>query len=177
MKKTLFSIAMVAVLLLSACGGKTAGGTAASGSPVQITYMEWGDPAELDVWKAIVSDFEAANPNIKVTVDVSDWDSYWTKLKTLLAANTPPDVFAMDAPLYLDYQSRGVLLNLQPYIDSNPGMLDGLFPNTLTAYQTPDGYFGLPRDDPCYPELWQPFGAVRPNIQALGFLRVRCQIY
>jgi multiple sugar transport system substrate-binding protein len=52
----------------------------------------------------------------------------------------------MDAPLYLDYQSRGVLLNIQPYIDSNPGMLDGLFPNTLTAYQTPDGYFGLPRD-------------------------------
>ena len=108
--------------------------------------MEWGDPAELDVWKAIVADFEAANPNIKVNVEVSDWDSYWTKLKTLLAANTPPDVFAMDAPLYLDYQSRGVLLNLQPYIDSNPGMLDGLFPNTLTAYQTPDGYFGLPRD-------------------------------
>ncbi|MGZ6346642.1 MAG: ABC transporter substrate-binding protein, partial [Anaerolineales bacterium] len=115
-------------------------------SPVQITYMEWGDPAELDVWKAIVTDFEAANPNIKVNVEVSDWDTYWTKLKTLLAANTPPDVFAMDAPLYLDYQSRGVLLNLQPYIDSNPGMLDGLFPNTLTAYQTPDGYFGMPRD-------------------------------
>ena len=82
---------------------------------MQITYMEWGDPAELDVWKAIVSDFEAANPNIKVDVQVSDWDSYWTKLKTLLAANTPPDVFAMDAPLFMDYQSRGVLLNLQPY--------------------------------------------------------------
>jgi multiple sugar transport system substrate-binding protein len=146
MKKILFSLVMVAVLLLSACGGKTAGGNANNGSPVQITYMEWGDPAELDVWNAIVSDFEAANPNIKVNVDVSDWDSYWTKLKTLLAASTPPDVFAMDAPLYLDYQSRGVLLNIQPYIDSNPGMLDGLFPNTLTAYQTPDGYFGLPRD-------------------------------
>jgi multiple sugar transport system substrate-binding protein len=146
MKKILFSLAMVAILLLSACGGKTTGNNATNNSPVQITYMEWGDPAELSVWKAIVADFEAANPNIKVNVDVSDWDSYWTKLKTLLAANTPPDVFAMDAPLYLDYQSRGVLLNLQPYIDSNPGMLDGLFPNTLTAYQTPDGYFGLPRD-------------------------------
>jgi multiple sugar transport system substrate-binding protein len=154
MKKTLFSIVMMAVLLLSACGGKQAtttpgagsAGSAGSGAPVQITYMEWGDPAELDVWKAIVADFEAANPNIKVNVDVSDWDSYWTKLKTLLAANTPPDVFAMDAPLYLDYQSRGVLLNLQPFIDKNPSMLDGLFPNTLTAYKTPDGYFGLPRD-------------------------------
>ena len=98
------------------------------------------------VKKEQAADFEAANPGVKVNVDVSDWDSYWTKLKTLLAANTPPDVFAMDAPLYPDYQSRGVLLNLQPYIDKNPGMLDGLFPNTLEAYKTPQGYFGLPRD-------------------------------
>jgi multiple sugar transport system substrate-binding protein len=154
MKKFLF-VFVVGSLLLAACGGakppaaSTAPAStqpAAGGAPVQITYMEWGDPAELDVWKAIVSDFEAANPNIKVDVQVSDWDSYWTKLKTLLAANTPPDVFAMDAPLFMDYQSRGVLLNLQPYIDKNPGMLDGLYPNTLTAYQSPDGYFGLPRD-------------------------------
>ncbi len=154
MKKFLF-VVVTASLLLAACGGGGAPAAtqapasnppAAGGAPVQITYMEWGDPAELDVWKAIVSDFEAANPNIKVDVQVSDWDSYWTKLKTLLAANTPPDVFAMDAPLFKDYQSRGVLLNLQPYIDKNPGMLDGLYPNTLTAYQSPDGYFGLPRD-------------------------------
>ncbi len=143
MKRTLFSLIMVAALLLTACGAKGGGQT---GGKTEITYMEWGDPAELDVWKAIVADFEAANPTIQVNVEVSDWDSYWTKVKTLLAANTPPDVFAMDAPLYLDYQSRGSLLNLQPYIDKNPGMLDGLFANTLTAYQTPEGYFGLPRD-------------------------------
>ncbi len=162
MKTRLLILVVVVSLIMTACGGGTAsavtaapvsnqpatGSTepAAAAAPVQITYMEWGDPAELDVWKAIVSDFEAANPNIKVDVQVSDWDSYWTKLKTLLAANTPPDVFAMDAPLFLDYKTRDVLLNLQPFIDKNPGMLDGLYPNTLTAYQSPDGYFGLPRD-------------------------------
>ena len=139
MKKVLFSLAMVAILLLSACGGKTSGIT-------QLSFMMFGDPAELTVWKQIVTDFEAINPTIAISVEVSDWDSYWTKLKTLLAANTPPDMFAIDAPLYLDYQSKGVLLNLQPYIDANPGMLDGLYPQTLQAYQTPDGYFGLPRD-------------------------------
>ncbi|MGZ6347691.1 MAG: ABC transporter substrate-binding protein, partial [Anaerolineales bacterium] len=141
MKKIAFSLIMVAVLLLTACGAKTA-----NGSPAQLSFMMWGDPAELTVWNQIVKDFEAANPNITVSVEVSDWDSYWTKLKTLLAAKTPPDMFAIDAPLYLDYQSKGVLLNLQPYLDKNPGMLDGLYPQTLQAYQTPQGYFGLPRD-------------------------------
>jgi multiple sugar transport system substrate-binding protein len=149
MKNRLFVLVLVLGMLLAACGGGAAPAAtqpAASNAPVTISMMMWGDPAELDVWKQIVADFHTANPNITVNVDVSDWDSYWTKLKTLLSAGTPPDVFAMDAPLYLDYQSRGVLLNLQPYLDKNPDMLKGVYPQTLEAYKTPDGMYGLPRD-------------------------------
>jgi multiple sugar transport system substrate-binding protein len=146
----ILSVLVIASLMLAACGGGAAppaGNESAGGSePVTISMMMWGDPAELEVWNQIVADFHQANPNITVKVEVSDWDSYWTKLKTMLSANTPPDVFAMDAPLYLDYQSRGVLLNLQPYLDKNPDMLKGVYPQTLEAYKTPDGMFGLPRD-------------------------------
>jgi multiple sugar transport system substrate-binding protein len=52
----------------------------------------------------------------------------------------------MDAPYYLDWQSRGALLNLKPYIDQTSGFLDNFYPQTLKAYQLPDGYYGLPRD-------------------------------
>jgi multiple sugar transport system substrate-binding protein len=154
MKSKLFALLVLASLLLAACGGQqptaapttapTAG--SAASAPVEITFSMWGAPEELAVWNQIVADFEAANPSIKVNVEVSDWDSYWDKLKTQLAAGTPPDVFAMDAPLYLDYQSRGVLLNIQPYLDKNPDMLKDVYPQTLEAYKTPDGYYGLPRD-------------------------------
>ena len=144
MKNRLLVLVMVVSLLLTACGGAQA--PASSNEPVTISMMMWGDPAELEVWNKIVTDFHQAKPNITVKVEVSDWDSYWTKLKTLLSAGTPPDVFAMDAPLYLDYQSRGVLLNLQPYLDKNTDMLKGVYPQTLEAYKTPDGMYGLPRD-------------------------------
>jgi multiple sugar transport system substrate-binding protein len=144
MMKKIPLVLVIAVLLLGACA--PAAKPATSAAPAEITMMMWGDPAELDVWNQIVADFHTANPNITVKVDVSDWDSYWTKLKTLLAAGTPPDVFAMDAPLYPDYQSRGVLLNLQSYLDKNPDMLKGVYPQTLEAYKTPDGMYGLPRD-------------------------------
>lgn len=147
MKRTLFCIVMIAAILLTACGGQAATPAAKpAGEKVEITFSAWGAPEELAVWKQIVADFEAENPNIQVNVEVSDWSAYWDKLKTQLAANTPPDVFAMDAPLFLDYQSRGVLLNLQPYIDKNPDMLKDVYPQTLEAYKTPDGYYGLPRD-------------------------------
>jgi multiple sugar transport system substrate-binding protein len=108
--------------------------------------MMWGSPEELAVWQTIVDEFQASHPDITVKVDVSDWTAYWDKLKTLYAGNTPPDVFAIDAPLYPDWQSRGVLLNLQPYLDKEPDLLKGLYPVTLQAYQREDGIYGLPRD-------------------------------
>jgi len=144
MKNRLLVLVVIVSLLLTACGGGQT--PAASNAPVTISMMMWGDPAELEVWNQIVTDFHQANPNITVNVEVSDWDSYWTKLKTLLSASTPPDVFAIDAPLYLDYQSRDVLMNLQPYLDQNPDLLKGVYPQTLEAYKTPDGMYGLPRD-------------------------------
>ncbi len=158
MKNRLLVLTLLISLLLTACGGAQppaaqapaaqapAAQPPAAAAPTTISMMMWGDPAELDVWNQIVADFHAAKPDITVNVEVSDWDSYWTKLKTLLSAGTPPDVFAMDAPLYLDYQSRDVLLNLQPYLDKNPDMLKGVYPQTLEAYKTPAGLYGLPRD-------------------------------
>jgi multiple sugar transport system substrate-binding protein len=157
MKTKLFVLLLVLSVLLSACGAPAAPAEPADAGPaeeqpaaseeaVDITFMMWGAPEELEVWQAVVDDFHAANPNINVTVDVSDWDSYWAKLNTMIAGGTPPDVFAMDAPYYLDWQSRGALLNLQPYIDQSEGFLDGIYPQTLEAYKVEDGYYGLPRD-------------------------------
>ena len=111
-----------------------------------VTFMAWGSPEELTVWQTIADEFNKANPDVNVSVDVSDWEAYFNKLQTLFAGGTPPDVFAMDAPLYPDWRSRGVLKNLQPYLDAEPEVLDGFYPVTLQAYETDEGYFGLPRD-------------------------------
>ena len=112
----------------------------------EISYLLWGSPEEGKVWAHLADEFMADNPGIKVKVEVADWDSYWEKLKVQIAGGTPPDVFAMDAPLFPDWQARGVLLNLQPWLDKDPGVLDGVYPQTLEAYKMPDGYYGLPRD-------------------------------
>jgi multiple sugar transport system substrate-binding protein len=118
----------------------------AADAETTIVYQAWGSPREGEVWNQIARAFEAKHPDIKVDVQLSDWDSYWEKLRVLMAGGTPPDVFAMSPPLYPDWQSRGVLLNIQPYLDADPAALDGIYPVTLEAYKTTEGYFGLPRD-------------------------------
>jgi len=150
---------LIAVMLFSACAPaatpapqqpaaatQPAAQEPATGEKVDLTFSVWGDPEELAILQEIADDFTKANPNVNITVNVSDWDTYWDKLQTTLAAGTPPDVFAMDAPLYPDYQSRGVLLNLQPYIQKDNFDLTDFYDSSLTCYQTADGYYGLPRD-------------------------------
>jgi multiple sugar transport system substrate-binding protein len=112
----------------------------------EITFSLWGSPQEGEVWEQIATAFEAAHPDISVNIDVADWDGYWEKLRVQVAGGSAPDVFAMDAPLYPDWQARGVLLNMQPYIDADPSILEGIYPITLEAYRTDEGLFGLPRD-------------------------------
>jgi multiple sugar transport system substrate-binding protein len=77
---------------------------------------------------------------------VSDWDPYWDKLQTSLAGGDAPDVFAMDGPLFPDYQTRDVLLDLKPFIDRDGYDLGQLADQAVTDFTTPDGQFGVPRD-------------------------------
>ena len=121
-------------------------GVTAAHAETNLTYMMWGDPPEIAVWNKIVELFEAENPDIKVKVEVADWDSYWDKLRVTTVGGNPPDIFAMDAPLYADWQSRDTLLDLSPYLAASAGMLDDVYPGPLSAYQLESGTFGLPRD-------------------------------
>jgi len=160
----LLAAVAVAGLVLAACGGGATptlaptappassepGATPAggyTGPEVTITYAIWGDPAELKSQQAVVDAFHAANPKITVDVSVSDWEAYWDKVQTGIAGGAAPDVFAMDGPLFPDYQSRDVLLDLKPYIDRDGYDLTQLADQGVADFTTADGgQYGLPRD-------------------------------
>jgi multiple sugar transport system substrate-binding protein len=160
-----------AAIVVSACGGSTASpsgppiasaappSSAASAPPsaapsaagytgpaATISYSIWGDPAEIKNQQAVVDAFHVANPKITVKVTVSDWDTYWDKLQTGIAGGDAPDVFAMDGPLFPDYQTRDVLLDLKPFIDRDGYDLGQLADQAVADFTTPAGQFGLPRD-------------------------------
>ena len=161
----------VAALLVAACGGASTSPSAAAtaaapsveasapsvvsappsdagytGPEATITYSIWGDPAEITSQQAMVDAFHEVSPKITVKVTVSDWDTYWDKLQTGIAGGDAPDVFAMDGPLFPDYQSRDVLLDLKPYIDKSGFDLGQLADQAVGDFTTANGQFGLPRD-------------------------------
>ena len=167
-RRSLAALAAALAIVLGACGTSTTspsapaasdapasvapgGSPAASGGytgpAASIEYSIWGDPAEIDSQTKLVESFEAVNPTIDVKVSVADWDSYWEKLLTGLAGGAAPDVFAMDGPLFPDYQARDVLLDLQPLIERDGYDLSQLADQGVGVFKTAEGaQFGLPRD-------------------------------
>ena len=157
-------------LLAAACGGSTADrrprprpppapvgvGRARSAAPpaagytgpeATITYSIWGDPAEIKQPAGDRRRVPRRQSEDHGQGDRADWDAYWDKLQTGIAGGDAPDVFAMDGPLFPDYQSRDVLLDLKPFIDRDGYDLTQLADQARRRLHDADGgQFGLPRD-------------------------------
>jgi multiple sugar transport system substrate-binding protein len=95
----------------------TAAPAAASGSPTTVSMMGWGSLLEKENVQKGLDLFQSRNPDIKV-----NWlhtpDEYDTKLKTLLAGGTPPDIFW--GGNMADYVSRGVVMDITERVKSDP---------------------------------------------------------
>ncbi|NTW39133.1 MAG: extracellular solute-binding protein, partial [Cellulomonadaceae bacterium] len=98
---------LIALLAVSACSAGSLTNDDESGGAVEITYLVDNSAASLELAQAIVDAFNAANPDVKVTVDTraqgTDGDN---AIKTRLATGDMPDVFF--------YNSGSLLQALDP---------------------------------------------------------------
>lgn len=83
-----------------------------------LTFMFWGDPSAPAYWQPMVDAFIAdGHPNVTVNF-IHQPDEYETKLQTLIAAGTGPDVFLLNSNQILRFADEGVILDQQPYFDA-----------------------------------------------------------
>ena len=113
-----------------------------------IKYSIWGDPQEIASQKAIADAFHAANPNITVDVDVSDWDAYWDKLQTGLAGGAAPGRVRDGRPAVPRLPGARRAARPQAATSTSDGYdLTQLADQGVADFTTADGgQYGLPRD-------------------------------
>ncbi len=104
--------AAVIALALAGCSSGDSGN--ASDGPVTITYSNFisngGNEENLE---AIVSAFEAENPDVTVEVTTLPYADYFTTLQTDLAAGTQADVFDIEYANFGTYVKDGVIAPLE----------------------------------------------------------------
>ena len=126
MKRILaFTLAAVMALSLAACGSKdkpaasqpaaspAASAPAAEKVTLNVIAAQYGTQTA-DWWAGFEKDFEAANDNIDLVVDVVSWNDIYTVVNTRIANGEAPDILNID--VFADYQADGLLLPAQDYV-------------------------------------------------------------
>ncbi len=114
---------------------------------IVIKYMRWANPAEVKSTKELLDLFMKQNPDIKVVLGNESWSAYWDKLQTLFASGDGPDVFLLGSYYIVDFYKKGILENLQPYIEKSKNInLKKFFKPPVELYKFNGDLYALPRD-------------------------------
>lgn len=119
------------------------------GEPVTITFMhDW--PEYEAEFTQMISDFEAANPDIKVETQVITWDVLTQTLTTAFAAGEAPDVACCWANQMGSFNSVGATYDLTPYLEENNNeWRDSLLAPAVQSGTVNDQVFCIPFRTTC----------------------------
>jgi raffinose/stachyose/melibiose transport system substrate-binding protein len=150
MKKKNVLAACTALVLatgLAACGGggdAGAGGSQSSGGPVNMTFWHNSTTgAGKAFWASTVADFEAANPNVKISVQAIQNEDMDGKLQTALNSGAPPDIFmARGGGKLADIVDADQVMDLSDQID--PATKAAVSEGVLNAFTVDGKLYGMP---------------------------------
>lgn len=156
--------ALLALALLAACGkpdGRTELVIQRFFGACQAEFGTLADPAKADgecgIITAMINQFEATNPDIKVVENTVFWPGY-DQLTAQLAANGAPDLVTMHSSAIPDYDARGLLEPLDDDLAA-AGIAPEQFTAAARAGVTVDGRtMGLPID------VWAPLWHINMNL-------------
>ena len=123
MRPTLVVIAVA--LVVSAACSSFAGGRRSS---VVITFMAFGEPAELKAYRSVIAAFRHEEPAVRVRlVEASDREDLLARLSTAFAGGAPPDLFLVNYRYFGQFAAKGVLEPIERRLDSSDAFRRGSF--------------------------------------------------
>ncbi len=132
------------MMATAACGGGDTGNDDPN-AKVTLSYAVW-DKNQVPAMQQLATAFTAENPNITIDVQLTPWETYWTKMKAAATGGAAPDVFWMNGPNYQLYATNGVLAPLDEKIAADKVDLSS-YPQALIDLYTVEGkHYGLPKD-------------------------------
>lgn len=134
------SVALGAVLVLAGC--TPSGGT---DSKITLTMRLWDDKAAA-AYKTAAAEYSKSNPNVTVTVNVTPWANYFTKLRTDVAGGNSDDVFWLNSVNTIDYARAGDLINIDDALGANATAIKNDWAPFVTKQFTVDQkLYGVPQ--------------------------------
>ena len=125
--------------------------------PVELTILFWGDADEARIVDTVARAYERSHPRVSVRQIHADYGNYGAKLKTMMAAGTPPDLFYLLPEDLAEFADAKLIRPVTPMLDrASPPWFGDFYPQLLDAFRY-DGstvgggpLYGLPKDFTTY---------------------------
>lgn len=161
MKKKFFFVVcllIIASLALTACGG--AAPVTEAPALEDETVSESEPPAEavsLRVWthqndafntglQELADAYSAEHPNVTITFETFDYDTYIQTLQTALPAGTEADILQMFGSWVCSYAEGGNLSQVPEDVLALEQAQEAIFPAQLAGYVCDEKLFGIPQE-------------------------------
>lgn len=128
--------------------GQPAGGAPAAAQVVLAFVCDVINEGHTQVRDKWAADFTAANPGIKVEHQTIPGPDYNTKIQTLFAAGTPPDMYRylQEITPIVTVDAKQTHLQLDDYIARDNYDLSDFRPDAIKLYRWNNKTYALPRD-------------------------------
>ncbi len=132
-------LTLCAIEVLAACTSGDA--DHASPAPDESTTVSiWvsGDPEETQAFVDVAEGFEATQDAIEIDLtQIAERDDLIARLSTAFAGGRPPDLFLMNYRYLGQFESKGVLEPVGPYLDGSDAFAaDDFYAEAMTVFQS-----------------------------------------
>ena len=115
----------------------------------ETVELHWLNKCESDseaqIWQQVADLVHEKYPNITVTIENTNWTSYWTKLPVELASGNAPDLIYMHFSRASDYTNS--MLSISDYIEKDEDInIDDFYSGILDSFIFDDQVYALPYD-------------------------------
>lgn len=166
---------MLLTVSMAACGtggssDKENGDGADGEKKVELRWLnKCESEAEAEIWQQLADNVTAEYPDITITIENTDWTSYWTKLPVELASGNAPDLLYMHFSRASDYKDS--MLPLNSYIEKDEDInMDDFYDGILECFTFEDETYALPYDFGPYvmyynKDLFDKYGVEYPDAE------------
>ncbi len=140
----LLAVAMLAAMLVG-CGGKEAkeegGSDAGEGgkTTLDIIISQYGNYTQ-EWWKNFEADFESANEDIDLNIEIVSWNDIYTVVNTRISTNEQPDILNISG--FADYVADDLLMAAEEY--TSPELKSNIIPSFWESNEMDGTVWALP---------------------------------
>jgi multiple sugar transport system substrate-binding protein len=150
--KKLFVLIVITLLILTACGGG-AGPAQPSGEEEpaageKVTIRIWTHQNESfnAGYQALMDEYMAEHPDVELTLESFDYDTYIQTLQTALPAGTEADILVMFGSWVCSYAEGGNLAEVPASVISLGDARSQILEAPIGGYICDDRLFGIPQE-------------------------------